>query len=109
MRPRQLPAHNVLCPGCSPVDSSERDLLLQKALFLSQFLRLFMIIDGIFLILWAIIAWPFFLGLLLIICRLLRSEVLQRWAGQHGTAPSHTTATRTQRTLPCPLTNACWV
>jgi hypothetical protein len=56
----------VLCPGSS-VDPSDRELLLQRALFLSQFLRLFMIIDGIFLVLWALIAWPFFLGLLLII------------------------------------------
>ena len=57
----------MLCPGCSPVEANERELLLQKALYLSQFLRLFMIIDGVFLVLWAILAWPFFLGLLLII------------------------------------------
>jgi ABC-type sugar transport system permease subunit len=64
---RQLSAHAVLCPGCANIDPSDRDLLMQKSLFLSQFLRLFMIIDGIFLVLWAVMAWPFFFGLLLII------------------------------------------
>ena len=44
----QLSAHEVLCPGCYSHDLSNRDILLQKALFLSQFLRLFMIIDGVF-------------------------------------------------------------
>ena len=63
----QLSAHEVLCPGCYSHDLSNRDILLQKALFLSQFLRLFMIIDGVFLVLWALLAWPFFIGLLLII------------------------------------------
>ena len=63
----QLSAHEVLCPGCYSHDLSNRDILLQKCLYLSQFLRLFMIIDGVFLVLWALLAWPFFLGLLLII------------------------------------------
>ena len=63
----QLSAHEVLCPCCYTHDLSNRDVLLQKALFLSQFLRLFMIIDGVFLVLWALLAWPFFIGLLLII------------------------------------------
>ena len=63
----QLSAHEVLCPGCYSHDLSNRDILLQKSLYLSQFLRIFMIIDGVFLVLWAILAWPFFIGLLLII------------------------------------------
>jgi hypothetical protein len=64
---RQLSAHSVLCPGLSSVDSGDRELVMQKALFLSQFLRVFMIIDGVFLVLWSVIAWPFILGLLLVI------------------------------------------
>ena len=64
---RQLSAHSVLCPGLSSVDSEDRELLLQKALFLSQFLRVFMLIDGVFLVLWSVIAWPFVLGLLLVV------------------------------------------
>ena len=35
----QLSAHEVLCPGYYSHDLSNRDILLQKALFLSQFLR----------------------------------------------------------------------
>ena len=63
----QLSAHSVLLPCCSSVESGDRELRMQRALFLSQFLRLLMVIDGVFLLLWAVIAWPFFLGLLLIL------------------------------------------
>ena len=64
---QQLSAHSVLCPGLSSGDSGDRELLLQRALFLSQFLRIFMVIDGIFLVLWSVLAWPFILGLLLVV------------------------------------------
>lgn len=64
---RTLTGHSVLSPFCADVDYDDREMVMTKALFLSQFLRIFMIIDGIFLVLWSLIAWPFFLGLLLII------------------------------------------